>query len=115
MRAGGDERYNHLLGSRMLLNRISRTRSRGGYVLAAIGIGMLILIISQLQLPLSSKRIVRERGLPYDMTRQSPESVPLNSTLGFEKIFAIGLDKRVDKKEELLLLAHMSGLDSTLR
>lgn len=50
--------------------------------------------------------------LPHDYSGRFTQN-PINSTLGFEKIIVLHLPSRVDKKDELLLMAEVAGIELT--
>ncbi|UZJ55632.1 hypothetical protein CBS101457_004952 [Exobasidium rhododendri] len=54
-------------------------------------------------------RTVHEFDLPLNYTG-THQGVPVNSTLGFEKIYVLNLPSRVDKRDELALMAYASGV-----
>lgn len=50
--------------------------------------------------------------LPNDYSGKFTQN-PVNSTLGFEKIIVLHLPSRLDKKDELLLMAEVAGIELT--
>lgn len=53
---------------------------------------------------------VEAQVMPYTLEGEAPMTMTVNQTLGFEKIIALNMPDRMDRKDEIALLASASDL-----